>query len=105
MPLLQKKLGMCFKQNGSFNIHEFETFKVVRDCNMDESNKCFRYDKPTRGKCEAMSIRVVVEFILAFYFGGEIKDDLFEIFSKNIEEYLEVEDGKYTNMIISMTKG
>ncbi|XP_050284991.1 uncharacterized protein LOC126724534 [Quercus robur] len=77
---------------------------VDRDCNMDESNKCFRYDKPTRGKCEAMSIRVVVEFILAFYFGGEIKDDLFEIFSKNVEEYLEVEEGKYTNMIISMTK-
>lgn len=72
---------------------------------MDDSNKSCRYDNPTRGKCEAMSIRVVVEFILACYFGGEIKDDLFEIFSKNIEEYLEVEDGKYTNMIISMTKG
>lgn len=68
---------------------------------MDDSNKSCRYDNPTRGKCEAMSIRVVVEFILACYFGGEIKDDLFEIFSKNIEEYLGVEDGKYTNMIIS----
>ena len=72
---------------------------------MDESTKSFRYDKPTRSKCEAMSKRVVVEFILACYFGGEMKDDLFEIFSKNVEEYLEVEDGKYTNMIISMTKG
>lgn len=82
MPLLQKKLGMWFKQNVSFNIHEFETFEVDRDCNMGDSNKSFRYDKPTRGKCEAMSIRVVVEFILACYFGGEIKDDLFEIFSR-----------------------
>lgn len=70
------------QNNVSFNIHEFETFEVDRDCNMGGSNKSFRYDKPTRDKCEAMSIRVVVEFILACYFGGEIKDDLFEIFSR-----------------------
>ena len=42
----------------------------------------------------AMSIRVVVESILASHFGGEIMDDLFERFSKKIEEYLEVEKGK-----------
>jgi hypothetical protein len=45
-----------------------------------------------------------VESILASHFGGEIMDDLFERFSKKIEEYLEVENGKYTNIIISMTK-
>jgi hypothetical protein len=71
---------------------------------MDDSYKSFKYDKPTRGTYVAMSIRVVVESILASHFGGEIMDDLFERFSKKIEEYLEVENGKYTNIIISMTK-
>jgi hypothetical protein len=63
-----------------------------------------RFDKPSRGKYVAMSIRVVAESILASYFGEEIMDDLFERFSKKIEEYLEVEEGKYSNMIISMKK-
>lgn len=52
----------------------------------------------------AKSIRVVAESILASYFGEEIMDDLFERFSQKIEEYLKVEEAKYTNMSISMKK-
>jgi hypothetical protein len=89
---------------GSFNIQRLETFDVDWDSNMDDSNKSFGSDKPTRGKYVAMSIRVVAEPILASCFGEEIMDGLFDMFSNNIEEYLEVEEGKYTNMIISMNK-
>ncbi|XP_059437776.1 probable jasmonic acid carboxyl methyltransferase 2 [Corylus avellana] len=90
---------------GSFNIQRLETFEVDWDSNMDDSNKSFGFDKPTRVKYVAMSIRVVAEPILASCFGEEIMDDLFDMFSNNLEEYLEVEEGKYTNMIISMNKG
>ncbi|KAG2705677.1 hypothetical protein I3760_05G067700 [Carya illinoinensis] len=90
---------------GTFNIHRFETFEADWDCNMDDmSNKGFSFEKPGRGKYVAMSIRVVAESLLVGQFGEEIMDDLFERFSNKIEEYLEVEEGKYTNLIISMTK-
>ena len=100
----EEEVKDVIQTEGSFNIQQFETFEVDWDSNIDDSYKSFKYDKPTRGTYVAMSIRVVVESILASHFGGEIMDDLFERFSKKIEEYLEVEKGKYTNMIISMTK-
>ncbi|XP_042981128.1 probable jasmonic acid carboxyl methyltransferase 2 [Carya illinoinensis] len=91
---------------GTFNIHRFETFEVDWDCNIDDdmSNKGYSFGKPGRGKYVAMSIRVVTESMLVGHFGKEIMDDLFERFSSKIEEYLEVEEGKHMNLIISMTK-
>ncbi|XP_059431713.1 probable jasmonic acid carboxyl methyltransferase 2 [Corylus avellana] len=89
---------------GSFNIQRLETVEVDWDSNMDDSNKSFGSDKPSRGKYVAIGIRVVAEPILASYFGEDIMDDLFDMFSNNIEEYLEVEEAKYTNIIVSMNK-
>ncbi|KAB1207306.1 Salicylate carboxymethyltransferase [Morella rubra] len=99
-----EEVGAVIRTEGSFNIKRFATFEVDWDSKMDENEGIFRLEKPARGKYVAMSIRVVAESVLASHFGEEIMDELFERFSKKIEEYLEAEKGKYTNIVISMTK-
>ncbi|KAJ9189707.1 hypothetical protein P3X46_000965 [Hevea brasiliensis] len=89
-------------EEGSFTIEHLEIFEVGWDANIGKGNES---DKNERGKYVAMSIIAVVEFILASHFGAEIIDGLFERFARKIEDYLQVEKGEYTSMVISMTKG
>ena len=89
---------------GSFDIQRFEVFKVNWDANMDKGNKSLSFGKHSTGNYVAISIRVVVQSILASHFGEEIMDHLFDRYAIKIEEYLEVEKGEYTNMVISMKK-
>lgn len=71
---------------------------------MGKDNKELRFAKHSIGNYVTMSIRVVVQSILACYFGEEILDNLFERYAIRIEEYLEIEKDEYTNMVISLKK-
>ncbi|KAF2301870.1 hypothetical protein GH714_030064 [Hevea brasiliensis] len=88
-------------EEGSFTIEHLEIFEVGWDANIGKGNES---DKNERGKYVAMSIIVVVEFILASHFGAKIIDGLFERFARKIEDYLQVEKGEYTSMVISTSK-
>ncbi|KAK9269766.1 hypothetical protein L1049_001544 [Liquidambar formosana] len=89
---------------GSFNIQRLEIFKSAWDSNIDNGNKSLEFDKHTRGKYVAKTLRAVAESILGSYFGYEIMDDLFDRFAKKIVEYWEVEKGEKAAMLISMVK-
>ncbi|GMN75079.1 hypothetical protein TIFTF001_052539 [Ficus carica] len=57
-------------------------------------NKSLKSEKHGRGNHVAMSIRVVVQSVLASHFGDEIMDNMFDKYAIKVEECLKVEKGK-----------
>ncbi|KAJ9169927.1 hypothetical protein P3X46_018069 [Hevea brasiliensis] len=99
-----EELKNLIEAQGSFTINRLETFKVGWVEAMDNPYKD-SMDKYKRGKHIASRIRGISESLLAFHFGCEFIDNIFQRFSIKIEEQLELTmDGGNTNHVVSMTK-
>ncbi|KAF8033367.1 hypothetical protein BT93_D2085 [Corymbia citriodora subsp. variegata] len=84
------------QEEGSFHITRFETFNVSWDAEMGDG------DLRARGKYVAASMRAITEPILAVHFGEEVMDDLFERFARKVSQYVELHDGEYFNILVSV---
>ena len=94
---------------GSFDILRLEKVTTDWDANMDEANEyCLNSSSEkhfsTRGSYVAMTIRAVSQPILASHFGEEIMDNLFHRYALKLDKFLEVEKGRYANVLVSMKK-
>ncbi|XP_050205159.1 probable jasmonic acid carboxyl methyltransferase 2 [Mercurialis annua] len=90
------------ESEGSFTINRFESFQIGWDAGIDDRYKN-SIDKYTKGAYIADRIRAVSESILSNHFGDKLIDIMFQRFSVRIGEYMEMENGAYTNHVVSMT--
>ncbi|KAH9751095.1 s-adenosyl-l-methionine-dependent methyltransferases superfamily protein [Citrus sinensis] len=92
------------REQGSFNLDTFESFKVNWDPSDDVNNKSFVFNKDRCGQNVANSIRAVTEPMLASHFGNAVIDPLFARFATLVAEHLAVEKTKHISLVISMTR-
>ncbi|KAJ0053937.1 hypothetical protein Pint_01829 [Pistacia integerrima] len=87
------------EKEGSFNIHQLQTFHLSWVQNFDNDNKKgLELDKYAGGNQVADRSRAAVESLLVNHFGKAIMDDLFQRFSIKVTEHLEMEAGAYPNV-------
>ncbi|WCJ35217.1 S-adenosyl-L-methionine-dependent methyltransferases superfamily protein [Euphorbia peplus] len=89
-----EEIKMVVEKQSSFIIDRLEAFEIDWDGD-NHNNKC-------RGQKVAKIVRAVVESMLESHFGNEIMDDLFQRYSKLVDNYLSKHDTKYISFVISM---
>ncbi|KAF8020230.1 hypothetical protein BT93_G0819 [Corymbia citriodora subsp. variegata] len=95
MPTLEE-VSDVIREEASFQITRFETFKVTWDAEMGVG------DLRVRGKYVAASLRAVSESILATHFGEEVMDSLYERFASKVSQYMQLHKGEYFNILVSL---
>ncbi|KAI3867443.1 hypothetical protein MKX03_010023 [Papaver bracteatum] len=99
-----EEVKAIIQNEGSFRVNQLETFHVNWD-GSDSNEGGSMTDTLRSSYLIANSIRAISESLLTSHFGEEILNELFDRFGKKIEEYAVKEKTKYTNLVISLTRG
>ncbi|WCJ35218.1 S-adenosyl-L-methionine-dependent methyltransferases superfamily protein [Euphorbia peplus] len=94
-----EEIKIIVEKQGSFIIDHLEAFEIDWDGDDNHNN-----DDNCRGKKVAKTVRAVVESMFESHFGCEIMDDLFQRYSKLVDEYLSHNNTKYIDFVISLFK-
>lgn len=97
-----EEVRQAIQREGSFNIHKLETFHISWLAGFEKENKGLELDKYAEGKYVGTHIRAVSEPLLASHFGNAIMDDIFHRYSIKAIEHLEMCQGAYTVLLISL---
>lgn len=90
------------EDEGSFTLQRLETFMFDWDAYIRRADSSL--DKQQRAAILATDMRAVSEPILSCHFGEAIMDDLFMRFKRDVIDYMETHQCKFTNLVISLTK-
>ncbi|XP_058092022.1 probable jasmonic acid carboxyl methyltransferase 2 [Magnolia sinica] len=96
------------EKQGSFALDQLEVFEVDWDAtNGDDGVSEYvqsGISKLTSGQRVSKTIRAVVESMIGHHFGEEIMDDLFQRYSKIVDQYMSENVCKYANLVISVVR-
>ncbi|TXG48367.1 hypothetical protein EZV62_027661 [Acer yangbiense] len=99
-PYDEQEVRSIIERDGSFNIHQLETFHPAPAEGFDKDNKGL----DTRGKIVASNIRAISDSLLASHFGESKIDDMFHRFSIKVAHYLETRSVESTCILITLIK-
>ncbi|XP_062080019.1 probable caffeine synthase MTL2 [Humulus lupulus] len=109
-----KELRKVVEEEGSFELHKLEKFKVTWDAGFNEEKGKINnsinvddddnIDKYNRGKYVSDYMRAILEPIMMKQFGEKIMDDLFERFTHTIIESMANENCHNINLVIYLIK-
>ncbi|KAJ0087317.1 hypothetical protein Patl1_09185 [Pistacia atlantica] len=96
-----EELKLEVEKEGSFIIDRLEAFEIDWDGGVDEAvNNTL--GALSRGQRVAVTIRAVVESMVAHHFGNHILDELFRRYAQMVGDYLSKTQAKYINLVISV---
>ncbi|XP_028787526.1 theobromine synthase 2-like [Neltuma alba] len=95
----EKEVREMVEEEGSFSVERVEYSKLGWDAEMNESTTT-----PMKAKFVGQYMRAVTEPLLKKQFGDEIMEELFQRFTNQVGQLMQVKELVYNNLIVSLTK-
>lgn len=95
-----EELKSEIQKEGSFIVDRLDAFEI----DWDGGDNICNAGTLSSGQRVSKTIRAVVESMLEGHFGRVIMDDLFQRFSKIVDDHLSRTRTKYSNLVISIVK-